>query len=193
MKEREVIEIFERCGALLKGHFKLSSGLHSAQYLQSALVLQYPSYACLLGKEIAGRFADRKIEVVVAPALGGIIIAYETARFLNARALFAEREETKMGLRRGFDIKEGERVLIVEDVITTGGSVKELVDLIEEKGGEVEGVGAIVDRSGGEAFKEKESIYFQALVCLKIDCFPPSSCPLCRKGIPLVKPGSRKE
>ncbi|MCD6093718.1 MAG: orotate phosphoribosyltransferase [Candidatus Omnitrophica bacterium] len=189
MSEEEILQIFQRCGALLEGHFELSSGLHSNKYLQCALVLQYPKYAFLLAEALAQRFSQQKIDVVIGPALGGIIIAYEVAKFLNARALFAEREQGKMALRRGFEINEGEKVLIIEDVITTGGSVKELIDLLRERKGEVAGLGAIVDRRPQPS--DKQSFQYEYLLKLRIKTFSPSDCPLCKQNIPLVKPGSK--
>lgn len=194
MTEKEIGQIFQKCGALLEGHFQLSSGLHSEKYLQCAMVLQYPKYASLLGEALAQKFSSQrptgqKIDVVVGPALGGIIIAHEMAKFLNARALFAEREQGKMTLRRGFEVNKGERVLVVEDVITTGGSVKEVVDLVRERKGEIVGLGAIIDRRPEPS--DKQSFQYEYLLKLKINTFSPSNCPLCKQSIPLVKPGSK--
>ena len=189
MTAQEVLALYERTGALLKGHFLLSSGLHSSTYLQSALVLQYPEHAEALGAELAGRFREEPIDLVIAPALGGIIVAHEVARPLGVRALFAEREGGEMRLRRGFAIRPGERCLVVEDVVTTGGSTKEVMGLVQTAGGVVVGAGALVDRSGGAvAFPVRHA----ALVTLAIENFPPESCPFCRQGFPpLIKPGSR--
>ncbi len=189
MTAQEILALYEKTGALLKGHFLLSSGLHSSTYLQSALVLQHPESAGTLGAELASRFRDEAIDLVIAPALGGIIVAHEVARVLGARALFAEREGGEMRLRRGFAIGAGERCLVVEDVVTTGGSTKEVMRVVEVAGGVVAGVGALVDRSGGAAaFPVKHA----ALVTLAIENFPPETCPFCREGSPpLTKPGSR--
>jgi orotate phosphoribosyltransferase len=183
------LKVFKEKGAFLEGHFLLSSGLHSPNYLQCALILQYPDLAEKIAKEIVEKISkDLKIDVVVGPALGGIIIAYELARALKVRGIFAEREEGKMTLRRGFSIKPGEKVLICEDVVTTGGSALEVANLIKENGGEVVSFACIVDRSGGKNIFDKP---FYSLVQLKLDTYKPEECPLCREGIPLVKPGSR--
>ncbi len=191
MNEKEILQIFQKCGALLDGHFQLSSGLHSEKYLQCALVLQHPDYTSLLSEALAKKFSAQKIDVVIGPALGGIIIAYEVAKFLNVRALSAERVKGKMLLRRGFEINKGEGVLVVEDVITTGGSVKELIDLVRERKGEVAGLGAIVDRTDKDIIWLPESLQYDFLLKLKIKTFSPSDCPLCKQNIPLVKPGSK--
>jgi len=189
IKENEIIEMFRKTGALFTGHFKLSSGLHSGQYLQCALVLQYPEYARRLGESIADKFKDKDITCIVGPALGGIIIAHEVARALKTRCIFGEREEGKMTLKRGFKLSPQDRVLIVEDVITTGKSIKELIEVIKESGATIVGIGAIVDRSS-------ETIDFgcnaKPLIKLDIKTFTPDECPLCKRGTPVVKPGSRK-
>jgi orotate phosphoribosyltransferase len=183
------LKVFKEKGAFLEGHFLLSSGLHSPNYLQCALILQYPDLAEKIAKEIVEKISkDLKIDVVVGPALGGIIIAYELSRALKVRGIFAEREEGKMTLRRGFSIKPGEKVLICEDVVTTGGSALEVANLIKENGGEVVSFACIVDRSGGKNIFDKP---FYSLIQLKLDTYKPEECPLCREGIPLVKPGSR--
>lgn len=189
MTAEEVLALYEKTDALLKGHFLLSSGLHSSTYLQSALVLQHPNHAEALGGQLANHFRDERLDLVIAPALGGIVVAHEVARALGVRALFAEREGGEMRLRRGFAIRPGERCLVVEDVVTTGGSTKEVMAVVESAGGVVAGVGALVDRSGGAvAFSVKHA----ALVTLAIENFPPEACPFCRRGFPpLVKPGSR--
>jgi orotate phosphoribosyltransferase len=185
----EVLSLFDKTGALLDGHFELTSGLHSPKYLQCALILQFPDYGAILGKELSERFRREGVDVVIGPALGGIIIAYEVAKNLKARAIFAEREEGKMTLRRGFKIRKGERVLVIEDVITTGGSVLEVINLAREAGGEVVGVGAVVDRSGGRI---KLGVRLESLIGLEIATYHPGECPMCREGVPLVKPGGRK-
>ncbi|MDR5695694.1 MAG: orotate phosphoribosyltransferase [Armatimonadota bacterium] len=184
-----LVKVMERTGVFQEGHFLLSSGMHSARYLQCALLLQHPDLAQQVCAALAQRFAGEEIQVVLGAALGGIIVAHETARALGARALFAEREEGKLVLRRGFTISPQERVLLVEDVITTGGTVRELNSLVEEAGGEVVGVGAIVDRSAGRAILPGRRL--EALLTLEIETYPPEECPLCQKGIPWVKPGSR--
>ena len=189
MDGKDILKIFEEKGALLKGHFLLSSGLHSDTYLQCALVLQYPDLASLLTEELTKNLEVEKVDVVIGPALGGIILAYELARKIGARAIFAERVEGKMQLRRGFTVHKGERVLLVEDVITTGASLKEVEDLVREKGGIIAGIGAIVDRSGGNSLFGSE---VKALLTLKIQNYLPEKCPLCKKGIPLTVPGSKQ-
>lgn len=189
MNKGEVIEIFKRYSAYQKGHFMLSSGLHSEWYLQCALVLEYPKLTARLCSELAKKFSGKKIDVVIGPALGGIVVAYEVARAFGARGIFAEREEGKMVLRRGFKINPDDRVLVVEDVTTTGGSVKEVIDLMRSYGAKIVGVGAIIDRSGG---KVKFGIPFKTLAKLNIKTYQPENCPLCKKGIPAIKPGSGK-
>ncbi|MDI6736395.1 MAG: orotate phosphoribosyltransferase [bacterium] len=186
--EGNVVSLLLETGGLLRGHFLLSSGLHSPQYLQCALLLQHPKRASHLGKELAKKFNQEKIEIVIGPALGGIIIAYEVARVLGTRALFAERVEEKMQLRRGFKINSGEKVLVVEDVITTGGSAKEVIELVNELGGVVVGVGALIDRSQG---KVNFGVPLKTLANLNIETYSREACPLCKEGLPLVKPGSK--
>ncbi|MDP2912628.1 MAG: orotate phosphoribosyltransferase [Candidatus Omnitrophota bacterium] len=189
MTEKEVLGIFDKYGALLKGHFKLSSGLHSEKYLQCALVLQHPGISEILSKALAKRFAADKIDVVIGPALGGVTLAYEVARALGARGIFAEREDGEMALRRGFSIMKGERVLVVEDVVTTGGSTKEVMRLVRADGGKIVGVGSIIDRSVGKAGLGAP---FESLAKVEIEAFKERSCPLCKNNIPVIKPGSRK-
>ena len=189
MTETELLKIYEETGGLLRGHFLLSSGLHSDTYLQSALVLQHPKYAAQLGKALASQFTDVKAQVVVGPALGGIVVAYEVARALGTRALFTEREEGQMKLRRGFQINPEERFLVVEDVITTGGSTREVIKALEDLGGKCVGVGALIDRSGATAtFPARMT----ALARLTPPTWKPEDCPLCASGLPPVKPGSRR-
>lgn len=189
MNDSEVIDIFQRCGAYQKGHFLLSSGLHSERYLQCALVLKHPKLSAALCSELAKKFRGKKIDVVIGPALGGIVVAYEVARSLGAKGIFAEREEGKMTLRRGFKIDKGERVLVVEDVTTTGGSAKEVIELAKNYGAKIIGVGAIIDRSSG---KTKFGAPFKTLAKLNIKTYPPQNCPLCKAGILAIKPGSRR-
>jgi len=184
-----ILEVFREAGALLEGHFLLSSGLHSPKYLQCALVLQDPVRAERLCSRLARAFADDRVETVVGPAMGGILVAYELARALGARAIFAEREEGRMRLRRGFRIEPGERVLLAEDVVTTGGSLREVLALVREAGAEVVGVAALVDRTSGR--DPGFGMPLTALVQLDVPTHVPEECPLCREGVPVVKPGSR--
>ena len=189
MTEKEVLGLFEKSGALLKGHFKLSSGLHSEKYLQCALVLQHPEIAERLSGALANKFSAEKIDVVIGPALGGVTLAYEVARIVGARGLFTERQDGKMVLRRGFSISKGEKVLVVEDVVTTGGSTKEVIDLARSFGADVVGVGSIIDRSSSNV---DFAVPFRPLARAEIETFEESKCPLCEKQIPVTKPGSRK-
>ncbi|MEK6699685.1 MAG: orotate phosphoribosyltransferase [Nitrospirota bacterium] len=188
MTQDEVLGIYKRTGALLTGHFLLSSGLHSEQYLQSALVLQLPDIATKLCAGLAGHFKDEKIAAVIAPALGGVFVSHETARALGVRALFAERVNGELTLRRGFMIKPGERVLVVEDVITTGKSTKETIEVVKKAGGVVVAAGSLVDRSGGKA---ELGVPYKSLVTLNVPTYTPEACPLCKAGSAPVKPGSR--
>lgn len=182
-----VENIFLENGALLKGHFLLSSGLHSDRYLQCALVLAHPERAVELGRALAARIAA-KPDLIVSPALGGLMIGHEVARALGVRALFGERENGVMRLRRGFTLTPGERCLVVEDVITTGGSTREVVRCAEAHGGVVVGVGSLIDRSGGSAgFPVKRA----ALATISATTWEPEACPLCKTGSAAVKPGSR--
>ena len=189
MSEKEVLGLFEKTGALLKGHFKLSSGLHSEKYLQCALILQYPDMAERLSKAIADNFSTQKIDVVIGPALGGVTLAYEVARAIGSRGLFTERQDTKMVLRRGFSISKGEKVLVVEDVVTTGGSTKEVIDLVKSFGADVVGVGSIIDRS---SLKIDFGAPFKPLAKVNVETFEEAKCPFCKKQVPITKPGSRR-
>lgn len=189
MTPKDVLDLFAKYDALLTGHFRLSSGLHSEKYLQCALVLQYPDIAEELSKELAKKFSNTKIDVVVGPALGGITLAYEAARALGVRGLFTERQDSKMVLRRGFSIKKGEKALVVEDVVTTGGSTKEVIAVVKELGGVVVGVGSIIDRSSGII---DFGAPFKYLAKVSVETFDEKNCPLCKKGIAITKPGSRK-
>jgi len=184
----EIMGLLEKTGAILKGHFLLSSGLHSDTYFQMALVFQYPEYGKIVCQQLAENFKREKIDVVIGPAIGGIIVSYQLAEILGAKSIFAERENGKMKLRRGFKIEKGEKVLICEDVITTGGSVKEVITMVEKEGGEIVGIGCIVER-GMVEFKYP----LKALIKVEVKNYPPFECPLCQKKIPLVKPGSRKK
>lgn len=189
MTGKEVLSIFEKYNALLTGHFKLSSGLHSEKYLQCALVLQYPDIAEKLSGEITIKFKGVKIDVVIGPALGGVTLAYEVARSLGVRGLFTERQDGAMTLRRGFSITPGEKVLVCEDVVTTGKSTKEVIDVVRAAGGIVVGVGSIIDR--GEAPVDF-GVKFVSLARVAVKTYPESECPLCKKGLPVTKPGSRQ-
>ncbi len=188
LSKEEITSIFLETGAMLTGHFKLTSGRHSDRYFQCALVLQHPAHTEKLCRELAARFAGENITAVAGPATGGIIVSYETARALGVRGIFTERENGVMSLRRGFKINPGERVLVVEDVITTGGSVMEVIDLVRGLGGEVAGAGVLVDRSGGTI---DLGVNKEALLTVKAVSYDPEDCPLCREGLPAVKPGSR--
>ncbi len=185
----EILDLLYKRGAVMKGHFLLSSGLHSDTYIQCAKVSQYPEDNSFLAKKIAEFFKDKEIDLVIGPAIGGITIAYETARALGVRGIFAERESGVLTLRRGFSIQEGERVLIVEDVITTAGTVKELKDLVLSFGGEVTGISSIVNRGN---INEVDGTPVRSLVYISLSTYSPEECPLCKDGIPVIKPGSRR-
>ncbi|HZH32521.1 MAG TPA: orotate phosphoribosyltransferase [Pyrinomonadaceae bacterium] len=190
MRAEEVIERFRRTGALLEGHFVLTSGLHSGVYLQCALVLQHPPEAEAFARAVAERFIGRGIETVVAPAIGGIVIGYEVARALGARSLWTERDTSgAMTLRRGFGARAGESILVVEDVITTGGSTRETITTMRAAGASVVGAASIIDRSGGRVDVGVPRI---ALATLDVPALAPSACPACQRGEPATKPGSRK-
>jgi orotate phosphoribosyltransferase len=187
-EEREVWEILKKTEAILGGHFLLSSGIHSDGYIQCARILQYPSYATQVIKLIADKVRHLEIDIVVGPALGGIIVAYELGRQLDKKAMFAERKEGIMQLRRGFVIKPGEKVLITEDVVTTGKSTMEVKELVEKRGAEVIGVACIVDRRSKE-YSLPLPLY--SALPMNIKTYSPEECPLCRRGVPLENPGSR--
>jgi len=189
MNIEEKKEILAKTGAFLEGHFQLSSGLHSKYYFQCALIMQFPDTTEMICKDLAKNFSETKIDKVLSPALGGIIAGYEMARALKCKSIFAEREEGKMTLRRGFQITQGENVLIAEDVTTTGGSVLELEQIVRKHSGNAVGFVAFVDRSGGKFKPVKKFVsWFQ----MEIENYQPTSCPLCKDGITLIKPGSRK-
>ena len=185
----QILEHFKETDALLDGHFILSSGLHSPKYLQCALALQYPLDAARFGKAIAENFVGANIQTVASPAIGGLIIGYEVAKALNVRFVWTERENGVMTLRRGFLVKENERILVVEDVITTGGSTRECIEAIETHDAKVVGAASIIDRSGGTADVGVSRI---ALVSLEVPSYQPENCPMCQQGEVAVKPGSRK-
>lgn len=183
-----LLDLFKESGALLEGHFLLTSGLHSSHYLQCALFLQFPPNAERVGRELAALLRPFSPAAVVSPAVGGILVGHEVARALEVRAIFTERESGVMTLRRGFSLRAGEKVAVVEDVVTTGGSVVDAARAAREAGAEVAAYGAIVDRSGGRAQLERP---LRTLLSVNFSTFPPAQCPLCRQGIPAVKPGSR--
>ncbi|MBW8714085.1 MAG: orotate phosphoribosyltransferase [Acidobacteria bacterium] len=188
MTDSEVLDHFRHSGALLEGHFRLSSGLHSDRYLQSALVLQYPDLAEQLGAALADRTRHLQATAVLSPALGGIVIGQEVGRALNVRALFAERQDGTLLLRRGFTLAPDDRVLVVEDVITTGGSTRETIAVVEKAGAHVVGTAAIIDRGSDPG---RLNFPLQTLVRMEVPAYSPESCPLCASGLPVTKPGSR--
>ncbi|MFZ5517754.1 MAG: orotate phosphoribosyltransferase [Candidatus Zhuqueibacterota bacterium] len=189
MKKDDVLKIFKETGAFLEGHFLLTSGLHSPHYFQCAKVLQYPKHAEKLCWEITYHYMSEKVDVVVGPALGGIIVAQEVGRLMSARAIFSERENNVMTLRRGFEICKDERVLVVEDVVTTGGSILEVIDLVKNAEAQLVGVAFLVDRSQNRV---QFSVPKYAVMEMDVVTYKPEECPLCKTGMELVKPGSRK-
>ncbi len=189
MKTKTNYEIFIETSALLEGHFLLTSGRHSNQYFQCAKVLQFPDKTEIVCKTISNFFKEYKIDTVLSPALGGIIVGQEVARQLNKRSIFAEREDSKLTLRRGFNLNENENVLICEDVVTTGGSVFELIEIVKQTKANLVGVGMIVDRSNG---KVKFGVPQVSSIQLEVVSYMPEECPLCKQNLELVKPGSRK-
>jgi orotate phosphoribosyltransferase len=188
MTRDELLDLFRRSGALLEGHFRLTSGLHSPGYLQCALVLQHPRHAETLGSALAERTRDLRATVVLSPALGGVVIGQEVARALGVRAIFAERQDGAMTLRRGFIIGETDRVLVVEDVLTTGGSTRETMQVATAAGGRVVGAASIVDRSTGGV---QLDVPFNTLLQIDLPTYEPDKCPLCARALPVIKPGSR--
>jgi orotate phosphoribosyltransferase len=190
MTRDELLDLFRRSGALLEGHFRLTSGLHSTGYLQCALVLQYPAHADTLGRAVADRVRHLKPSVVLSPALGGVVIGHEVGRALGVRALFAERQDGVLTLRRGFMLSETDRVIVIEDVVTTGGSTRETMQVAAAAGGHVVGAASIVDRSGA---RPDLGAPYSALLEMALPTFEPAACPLCAQGLPVVKPGSRAQ
>jgi orotate phosphoribosyltransferase len=188
MDRNRAISLLKTSHALLEGHFLLTSGNHSDNYVQCALLTSHPALAEEFMADIAGRFKDGGVDTVAAPAVGGIIVSYEVGRLMGKRSIFLEREKGEMALRRGFTIGKGERVLVVEDVITTGGSVLEVRDVIDEAGGTVIAFASIVNRSQG---RFSPGIPYYACIDMEIPIFPPGDCPQCKAGVPVVKPGSR--
>jgi orotate phosphoribosyltransferase len=189
MTEEEVKQLLIDTGAVMEGHFLLTSGLHSPMYVEKFQVLQYPEHTASLCRALAAHYKDQNVELVVGPVTGGVLLAHEVGKNLGTRAIFTERENGKMTLRRGFVIKPGERVLVVEDIVTTGGSVREVIDVVREHGGELVGVGMLVDRSGG---KVNFGIPAKSLLQLDVTTYQPDECPLCAAGVPMTKRGSRK-
>ncbi len=188
MDRQQVLKILTDTDVLMEGHFLLTSGRHSDKYLQCARIFQYPVHASKIAEHLARQFPDNSIDLVIGPAIGGIILSYEMGRVLGVKTIFAERENGVMTLKRGFEIPPQSKVLVVEDVVTTGGSVKEVIELVKEHQAEVSGVAAIVDRSGGNVdFGTK----FICAVKMDVLSFKPEECPLCKSGKALVKPGSR--
>ena len=187
--QEQVLEIFARTGVLLEGHFRLTSGLHAAKYLQCAQLLQYPHEAGPLCEQLASYFKDAGATVVAGPATGGIILAYEVAKALGVKNFFGERENGVMTFRRGFKLEPTDKVLVLEDVVTTGGSVKELIACVKEAGAEVVGVASLVNRSGGRV---DFGVPFKSLVNLDITTYQPEECPMCKEGSVAYKPGSRQ-
>lgn len=188
MESVDVLSLLKECDALLEGHFELSSGKRSDRYVQCALALQHPARASVLGVALGEKFHEDHVDVVVGPAMGGIIIGNEVARFLGARCLFTERKDGRMTLRRGFQVAPGERVLVVEDVVTTGGSAREVVEFLKQQGAEVVGVGSIVDRTGGQQVFD---VPYRALLEVDANVWTADEDPLAQQGSVPVKPGSR--
>lgn len=190
LSREEITEILKDAGVLLEGHFLLTSGKHSNRYLQCARIFRHTKYAEPLCKQLAEQFANDQVDVVIGPAMGAVQMAYEVSRHLGCENFFAEREDGKMTLRRGFAVAPGMRCLLVEDVVTTGGSVREVKELVEAAGGIVVGIGSIVDRTGGAI---DFGVPFRPVISFKVEAWEADACPLCKEGkLPVVKPGSRK-
>ncbi|OGJ90892.1 MAG: orotate phosphoribosyltransferase [Candidatus Raymondbacteria bacterium RifOxyA12_full_50_37] len=189
LNKEEIMDMFTKSGALLNGHFLLTSGLHSPNYFQCAKVLQYPSHMTSLCSDIANKLGPSLMDVIVGPAIGGIVVAQEVGRLLNKRTIFAERDQGEMTLRRGFEIAKGERVVIVEDVLTTGKSINEVCAVVEKQGGVLAGVAVIVDRSRGTV---TFPVPLHSLMAMDVVTYDANNCPLCQEAkVPLIKPGSR--
>lgn len=184
LTQEQVLQIFKDSGALLSGHFKLASGLHSDTYFEKFQVLQYPWYVEKLCAEIAGRFKDDGIQLVLGPTTGGVLLAYEVGKQLGTRGIFAEKGDGGRVLKRGFKISPGENVLVVDDVLTTGGSVWDTIEILKQHGGTLVGVGILVDRTGGET---SFGVKTEALLSLKVDKYEQAECPLCKAGVPLIE------
>lgn len=188
MTEQEVKDLLIETNAIMNGHFLLTSGLHSPHYVEKFNVLQHPAYTQKLCEAMAENFKDAGIETVVGPVTGGILLAHETGKALGTRAIFTERVDGKMTFRRGFSLHEGERVLIVEDIVTTGGSIKEVIEVVKRHGGIPVAVSMLVDRSGGNV--SFGDVPYKALLRLNVETYKPEACPLCKEGIPMTKRGS---
>ena len=188
MTRDDVLDLFRQSGALLEGHFRLTSGLHSSGYMQCALVLQHPASAEALGRAIGAWARELAPTVVLSPAIGGLVIGHEAGRALGVRAIFAERQDGALTLRRGFTVTDRDRVLVVEDVLTTGGSTRETIDVAMQGGARVVGAASVVDRSGGTL---RFDVPFKALLDYALPTYQPDACPLCAQGTPAIKPGSR--
>lgn len=186
LTEKDVMGLLEETQAVLHGHFLLTSGLHSPMYVEKFNVLQHPKYTERLCQEIARRYQDAGVELVIGPMTGGILLAHEVGKALGTRAIFTERENGKMTLKRGFQIPPGTKVLVVEDITTTGGSIQEVIDVVKAHGGDLVGVGLLVDRSGG---KVNFGVRTEALLHLNVETYKPESCPLCQQGLPFTKRG----
>ena len=189
MTENQIVEILKESGALLTGHFQLRSGLHSDHFFQAALLLQNPDKAEIVCRHLAEKFSGQEISAVISPAVGGLIVGQEIARALGCRAIFADKEDGELVLKRGFSIRPGEKILVAEDVVTKGGRVQQTIDLVRSKGGDVAGVAVIVDRSGGEASFDVP--VFHSALKLSLPTFDPADCPLCAKHLPVDRPGSK--
>ena len=187
MTEQEVKNLLLKTNAIMEGHFLLTSGLHSPTYVEKFNVLQHPEYTEALCREIAAQFADKNIQTVVGPMTGGILLAHEVGKALGTRAIFTERVDGRMAFRRGFSLQKGERVLVVEDIVTTGGSVKEVIDVVKSEGAVPVGVGLLVDRSGGKA--DIGDVPHKALLNLEVKTYKPEDCPLCKNNVPMTKRG----
>ncbi len=188
MNKEEIIEILIKCGVLMEGHFVLTSGKHSNKYVQCAKLFQYPKYSQGISRILAEKLKKYDADLVIAPAVGGIVLSYEIAGQLNIKSLFAERENQKMTLRRGFEITKGDKIIVVEDVVTTGGSVKEVIELVNSLGGDIKAVGSIVNRS------KNSSVFpypYEYVIQIDMDSYDKKECPLCLKGSIPFKPGSR--
>jgi orotate phosphoribosyltransferase len=190
MTRDDLLDLFRRSGALLEGHFRLTSGLHSTGYLQCALVLQHPEHAETLGRAVADRIRHLQPSVVLSPALGGVVIGHEVGRALGVRALFAERQDGLLTLRRGFALSDRDRVVVIEDVVTTGGSTKETMQVAAGAGGQVVAAASIVNRSGSAP---DLGVPYSALLEIALPTFDAAACPLCAQGVPVIKPGSRPQ
>lgn len=191
MTKERALDILKDAGVLLEGHFLLTSGRHSGRYLQCARIFRNTRYSEELCAALAEHFRDDRVDIVIGPALGAVQMAYEVSRALGCENFFAEREDGAMTLRRGFAIEPGQRVLVVEDVVTTGGSVREVLEIVRQAGGEVVGVGSIVDRTGGRI---SFGVPFRSVVSMEVESWEPGECPLCKAGAPApYKPGSRKK